>query len=165
MYRNDRKAFTMLELIFVIVVIGILSAVAIPKFALNRDDAVISKAKATVSAVRTSIATERQKRILRGKFDKIAKLSSTAENAYGVDIFDGFEGNTSNPVLAYPLLSCKSSTAQGCWVVTTKGAGTTTDPTQYTYKMPVSGTVIFDLIDNHFNCHTPTDANCIRLTR
>ena len=38
-----KKAFTMVELIFVIVIIGILSAIAIPKLAATRDDAEISK--------------------------------------------------------------------------------------------------------------------------
>jgi len=66
-----KKAFTMLELVFVIAIIGILSAVAIPKFAATRDDAIISKARAEVAAMRSAIATERQKRILRGNFDDI----------------------------------------------------------------------------------------------
>jgi len=66
-----KKAFTMIELVFVIVIIGILSAIAIPKFAATRDDAIITKARATVGALRSAIATERQKRILRGNFDDI----------------------------------------------------------------------------------------------
>ena len=79
-----RSAFTMLEITFVIVIIGILSAIAIPKFAATRDDAIITKGRATVAALRSAIATERQKRILRGNFDAITGSAAKNLIEYGL---------------------------------------------------------------------------------
>lgn len=68
---KNRKAFTLVELVFVIVIIGILSAIAIPKLAATRDDAQISRARAAIASLRNAISTERQKRILRGDFTDV----------------------------------------------------------------------------------------------
>lgn len=79
-----KKAFTMVELVFVIVIVGILSAIAIPKFAATRDDAVVTKGIAEVAAMRSAIATERQKRILRGNFDDITDAQVPELLQYGL---------------------------------------------------------------------------------
>ena len=46
-----RSGFTMIELVFVIVILGILASVAIPKLAATRDDAMIAKAQSEISSM------------------------------------------------------------------------------------------------------------------
>ena len=151
----------MLELIFIIVIIGVLSAIAIPKFALNRDDAIVSKAKSTLSAVRSSIATERQKRILRGKFTPITQLSEKEGDS--VSLFNAFDGNTSLPVLEYSPISCKSSGYDGCWEILQLGSNS--DEAEYAFNLPTVGTAIkFKLQKNKFNCISD-DKLCSKLTQ
>ena len=111
-----KKAFTMIELIFVIVVIGILSAIAIPKFAATRDDAMISKARATVAAMRSAIATERQKRILKGNFTQVTAAQVPGLLEYGLDshwsglTYTGPDGSTCTFSVAGNKLTAPNTT-------------------------------------------------------
>ena len=125
-----QKAFTMIELTFVIVVIGILAAVALPRFSDSADSAYISRAQTQLAAVRSSLATERQKRILRGDTTRITDLGLSSTGAATTNAFDHFsadqDGNFA-PVLNYPVAAC-SGTQRGCWV--------RTDATHYSFRFP-----------------------------
>lgn len=81
-----KNAFTMIELVFVIVVLGILASVAIPKLAATRTDAKISAAKATVAALRSGIVSWRQQRMLQGVTDCSALSDLSTVLQYTPDI-------------------------------------------------------------------------------
>ncbi|MCI6818689.1 MAG: type II secretion system GspH family protein [Campylobacter sp.] len=67
-----KKGFTMIELIFVIVILGILASVAIPRLAATREDAEIS---ATVANLRTLVSDATAYYTAKGSFDTNTKWS------------------------------------------------------------------------------------------
>lgn len=71
------KAFTMIELIFVIVILGILAAVAIPRLAATRDDAEVAKA---VSNIRLGIQDLGGYYLAKGRFSSNISDMTSVEN-------------------------------------------------------------------------------------
>jgi len=157
MQHKTQKAFTMIELIFAIVIIGILSSIAIPKFSVTRDDAIISKARNTVASVRNAMAIERQKRVLRGNFAAITDLALNA--GVNQDIFDFFDNNNTLPVLEYPLRSCVDAAARGCWIEIVGPL--------YRFRFPHNATdVDMNISNNKFDCIAATaQDDCDLLTQ
>ena len=138
------KAFTMIKLIFIIVVLGILSAVALPRFQGVRDQADIATGKAQVATIRAAIANERQRRLILGDSSYITNANLSADG-----LFSG--------VLTTPLTN--SNTASN-W------NATAAQITAGTYFYNVGGTNTqfdYNSTDGSFDC--TEDANdCNALT-
>jgi general secretion pathway protein G len=99
-----RSAFTMVELVFVVVVIGILSTIAIPRFAATREDAQMAKGRSDVAAIRSAIVSERQGRLLTGNSSYTDHLDGLgAASVDGNMLFD--TNGTGSVLLQYGIAS------------------------------------------------------------
>jgi len=163
-----RNAFTMIELVFVIVVLGILAAVAIPKLAATRTDAEVTKGKSDVSAIRSAIISERQTRIIKGDTNFINRLDAgVGSNTDNVTIFDSNEtlSATSPKLLQYGIKTKTNSS--GHWVKSASNQYTYTfgsNSVAFTYY-PTDTTVggVFHPAGT-FDCDH-SDSNCNLLTQ
>lgn len=147
-----RNAFTLLELTFVIVILGILAAVAIPRLAATRDDAQIAKGRSDVAAIRAAIVSERQGRLLQGQSAYINQLDDANNNA-GQTLFDN-NGTATNVLLQYGITSAAGN---GHWMKTGTNAYTYSvmgDPVAFTYTQ---ATGMFDCTHTNANCKLLTE--------
>lgn len=139
----------MIEMVFVIVVLGILAAVAVPKFTATRTDAVVAKLRSEVASIRSSIVNERQSRMMSGSFAYITKLDNLAATSSS----DGdalFDTNGTVKLLDYPIYA-KSSGGWSKLTATTYKADFGTGSATFTYT---KATGKFDC--NHANAGCKT---------
>ncbi|MGB3960903.1 MAG: prepilin-type N-terminal cleavage/methylation domain-containing protein [Sulfurimonas sp.] len=145
-----RNAFTMIEMVFVIVVLGILASLAMPKLAATRDDAVITKGRADIASIRSAIVTERQSRLIKGCSTFIANGTSTDDTTTctGLTMKQLDAGGLFGGVLMYPITA---STGNDGWSATA-GSGT------YVYKVSgSSNTFAYTPADGKFLCTEGTE--------
>ena len=149
---KTQKAFTMIELVFVIVIIGILSSIAIPKFARTAVMAHDSAASSVLAIVRSALTTEHQRRILRGDYTEITSLGNVFTQ------FSKAKDNTTISIMDNPPKKCSIPSDTACW----KEDNTTT-PIQYIYHFSDGGEAVFELSGGKLTCKTGSD--CTRLER
>jgi general secretion pathway protein G len=92
-----RAGFTMIELVFVIVILGILASVAIPKLAATRDDAEVATGVQRVSNMITDIGGYYTG---HGKYAEVEKMTKETllKNTKTGNEFDKFDGNLTNKI-------------------------------------------------------------------
>ena len=135
------SAFTMIEMVFVIVVLGILAAIAVPRLAVTRTDATITKGRSDVASIRSAIITERQSRLIQGDSSFIATGAGTGQLDDG-GLFGG--------VLTYPITD---SATEGHWTEIASDVNTTT----YKFKiLNIDNTFVYQRSDGTFNCTAGT---------
>jgi len=161
MQTGNQKAFTMVELVFVIVVIGILSAIALPRFSSTADEAYITKAQSSLASVRAALATERQRRILRGDTTDITDLSLSSAGAATSNAFDHFSADGDGvytEVLMYSVKKCNGA-LRACWHKV--------DATHYEYRFPKSGDGEAKFVltsNNRLDCDSDA-TDCLKITQ
>ena len=148
-----KSAFTMIELIFVIVVLGILASIAVPRFAATRDDAIISKGRAQVASIRSAIMTEHQRGILQGQTDLPRELDDATTDHENEALFDG---NSSNTLLSYALFSRQS---QGYWFRTADTSANTIHNYDFYIDTITTERFEYNITSQLFDCNH-NNANC-----
>lgn len=152
---SNKKAFSVLEIVFVVLIIAIISSIAIPKLLNNKFQTNIVKAKGDIALIRKAIKEDFNKQVMKQNSNEyIEKLDESSIDERALELFTGLEGRV---LLKYPLYSTDSSENEsGKWI----------KQSDSNYEIVLDSEIkvefVYDNSDGSFECDT-SEEYCMEL--
>jgi type IV pilus assembly protein PilA len=113
----NRKGFTLIELLIVVVIIGILAAIAIPKFAATKDKAKLASVKTDLRNLMTAEEAYFSDYSTYGSLGQLQTASnftlSTGNTGSATGASSGFTATFSNPTISAGFKTCTVQVGAG----------------------------------------------------
>ncbi len=128
-----RKGFTMIELIFVIVILGVLASVAIPRLAATRDDAEVAKAATNLT---TAVSDITAYYTAKGNFSGVSTDFTKVTNALDKTGNLKVKGNTTCVTIKVPQANQNQQSSKVNITLDFSGNGTSDAVCKQLKKLP-----------------------------